>query len=89
LQKLFEIVEYLPFHFQKIFKQIVGETPKQYAIRIRIETAAHALIIRQDKKIDALKRKYRKINDHNLVEFCYALKYGLNAMIYMYSQSLI
>jgi AraC family transcriptional regulator len=39
------IANYSPFHFQKLFVEIVGETPKQYIQRIRLETAAHALVM--------------------------------------------
>jgi AraC family transcriptional regulator len=51
LQQLADIAQYSPFHFQKIFKQVVGESPKQYVIRIRLETAAHALIMHQHKTV--------------------------------------
>jgi len=32
-----------PFHFQRIFKNETGETPKEYLIRLRIEQALHKL----------------------------------------------
>lgn len=51
LQQLAGIAQYSPFHFQKIFKQVVGESPKQYVIRIRLETAAHALVMHQHKTV--------------------------------------
>ncbi|HQU83071.1 MAG TPA: helix-turn-helix domain-containing protein [Pyrinomonadaceae bacterium] len=51
LQQLAEIAQYSPFHFQKIFKQTVGESPKQYVIRMRLETAAHALIMHRHKTV--------------------------------------
>lgn len=51
LQQLADIAQYSPFHFQKIFKQVVGESPKQYVIRMRLETAAHALIMHQHKTV--------------------------------------
>lgn len=51
LQQLADIAQYSPFHFQKIFKQVVGESPKQYVIRMRLETAAHALIMHRHKTI--------------------------------------
>jgi AraC family transcriptional regulator len=43
LQKLSEIANYSPFHFQRIFTESVGETPKQYIIRLRLERIAHYL----------------------------------------------
>lgn len=51
LEALAELVNYSPFHFQKIFKQVVGESPKQYVIKMRLETAAHYLIIHRDRSI--------------------------------------
>lgn len=51
LQKLADIAQYSPFHFQKIFKQVVSESPKQYVIRMRLETAAHALVMYRHKTI--------------------------------------
>jgi len=40
-----------PFHFQRLFKQAVGETPKQYITRIRLELAAHNLVLRPEDTI--------------------------------------
>jgi AraC family transcriptional regulator len=51
LQQLADIAQYSPFHFQKIFKQVVGESPKQYVIRLRLETAAHALVMHRHKTV--------------------------------------
>lgn len=51
LEKLASIANYSPFHFQKIFKQVVGESPKQYIIRTRLESAAHFLDIHKTKSI--------------------------------------
>jgi|CXWL01.1.fsa_nt_gi AraC family transcriptional regulator len=51
LQHLAGIARYSPFHFQKIFKQVVGESPKQFVIRMRLETAAHALVMHQHKTV--------------------------------------
>lgn len=51
LEKLAGIANYSPFHFQKIFKQAVGETPKQYIIRARLESAEHFLNIHKTKSI--------------------------------------
>jgi AraC family transcriptional regulator len=51
LRQLAEIAGYSPFHFQKIFKQVTGESPKQYVIRARLETAAHALIMHAHRTI--------------------------------------
>jgi AraC family transcriptional regulator len=43
LKKMSEIANYSPFHFQRIFKHNVGESPKQYIIRLRLERIAHYL----------------------------------------------
>jgi AraC family transcriptional regulator len=51
LRQLAEIAGYSPFHFQKIFKRVTGESPKQYVIRARVETAAHALIMHTHRTI--------------------------------------
>jgi AraC family transcriptional regulator len=32
-----------PFHFQKLFTQFIGESPKQYVLRLRMEKVAHKL----------------------------------------------
>ncbi len=40
-----------PFHFQKVFKSIVGETPKQYIVRLRLEAAAHHIVLKPDTTI--------------------------------------
>ncbi|WP_137791266.1 helix-turn-helix domain-containing protein [Bacillus sp. E(2018)] len=44
LEKLAGISTYSPFHFQRIFKSVVGETPAAYVKRFRLENAAHRLI---------------------------------------------
>jgi AraC family transcriptional regulator len=43
LEKLAGIANYSPFHFQRLFLEVVGETPKQYIIRLRLERVAHYL----------------------------------------------
>jgi AraC family transcriptional regulator len=34
-----------PFHFQRLFSRIIGESPKKYVLRLRLERAAHHLKI--------------------------------------------
>jgi AraC family transcriptional regulator len=58
LAKLASIAHYSPFHFQKIFKEVVGESPKQYIIRNRLENACHALIIHRHRSITSLASEY-------------------------------
>jgi AraC family transcriptional regulator len=43
LEKLSSVANYSPFHFQRLFLAFVGETPKQYIIRLRLERIAHFL----------------------------------------------
>jgi len=45
LEVLAEVANYSPFHFQRLFSELVGETPKQYIIRLRLERSAHFLKI--------------------------------------------
>ncbi len=52
LSNLAKIANYSPFHFQKIFKQVTGESPKQFIIRMRLETAAHSLVIHYHKSVN-------------------------------------
>jgi AraC family transcriptional regulator len=40
LEKLASVASYSPFHFQRVFTNMVGESPKQYIIRLRLEKAA-------------------------------------------------
>jgi AraC family transcriptional regulator len=44
LEKLAQVSTYSPFHFQRLFKGIIGETPAGYVKRLRLENAAHLLI---------------------------------------------
>jgi AraC family transcriptional regulator len=52
LEKLAGLAFFSPFHFQKIFTQYVGESPKQYIIRLRLERIAHYLKLYPDLSID-------------------------------------
>ena len=40
------------YHFQRVFKELVGETPKRYVQRLRMEKAAYKLWITQQTVID-------------------------------------
>lgn len=44
LERLAKVSTYSPYHFQRLFKAIVGETPANYVKRLRLENAAHFLI---------------------------------------------
>jgi len=43
---------YSPFHFQRIFLNAVGETPKKYVERLRLEKAAYKLQITDEPILD-------------------------------------
>jgi AraC family transcriptional regulator len=45
LETLSAIACFSPFHFQKIFSLNVGESPKQYIMRLRMERIAHYLML--------------------------------------------
>jgi AraC family transcriptional regulator len=45
LETLADIANYSLFHFQKIFSEVLSESPKQYVIRLRLERAAHFIKI--------------------------------------------
>jgi len=51
LEKLSGIAFFSPFHFQKIFSLYVGESPKQYIMRLRLERIAHYLKLYSDLNI--------------------------------------
>jgi AraC family transcriptional regulator len=44
LEKLAGVSDYSPYHFQRLFKKTMGETPAGYVKRLRLENAAHMLI---------------------------------------------
>lgn len=54
LQTLAEVANYSPFHLQKIFKEIVGETPKQFVLKLRLESALHFLFIHPHRSIQEI-----------------------------------
>jgi AraC family transcriptional regulator len=57
LQRLSEIANYSPFHFQRVFTEAVGESPKQYVIRLRLERIAHYLKVFPGMSISDLAEK--------------------------------
>ena len=52
LEKLSELACFSPFHFQRIFSRYVGESPKQYIMRLRLERIAHYLKLYPDLSIN-------------------------------------
>lgn len=51
LHALALVANYSPFHLQKLFKQLTGESPKQYIIKIRLETALLLMVIHPYKSL--------------------------------------
>ena len=43
---------YSPFHFHRLFKKAVDETPRQYVGRLRLESAAYKLLITDESILD-------------------------------------
>jgi AraC family transcriptional regulator len=48
---LAEKAHFSPFHFQRIFKSVVGETPKQYIKRLKLEAAAQNIFLKPETSI--------------------------------------
>lgn len=51
LDTLSQVANYSPFHLQKVFKQVIGETPKQFTLKLRLQNALHLIIIHPNKSI--------------------------------------
>jgi AraC family transcriptional regulator len=43
LSTMAEVANFSPFHFHKLFTHYIGESPKQYVLRLRLEKIAHKL----------------------------------------------
>jgi AraC family transcriptional regulator len=54
LEKLAAVANFSPFHFHRIFRGLVGETPNSFVQRIRVEKAASQLIKNSGKSITAI-----------------------------------
>jgi AraC family transcriptional regulator len=54
LSSLASIANYSPFHFQRLFVEKTGESPKQYIIRLRLEKIAHYIKIFPNLSISEL-----------------------------------
>jgi AraC family transcriptional regulator len=51
LEDLASVACFSPFHFQRVFKAVMGESPKQYIKRLRLEEAARILTFQPELNI--------------------------------------
>lgn len=51
LEKLAGIASFSPFHFQRMFKAVVGETPHEFISRLRVERACTLLLYQKEMSI--------------------------------------
>ncbi|MCX6265963.1 MAG: AraC family transcriptional regulator [Bacteroidetes bacterium] len=63
LDELASLACFSPFHFQRVFKDIMGETPKQFIKRLRLEEAARIIAFNPREKIleVAIKTGYQSL----------------------------
>ena len=52
LSTLAALAGWSPFHLHRAFRALVGETPKQYTLRLRLERAAARLVASDDSVLD-------------------------------------
>jgi AraC family transcriptional regulator len=53
LERLARLAGLSPFHFLRQFRELTGETPKQYVLRLRMERAALRLLLLRSSVLDA------------------------------------
>ncbi|MBI5540210.1 MAG: AraC family transcriptional regulator [Bacteroidia bacterium] len=51
LEELASIACFSPFHFQRIFKEFIQETPKQFIKRLRLDESAHVIALYPEKSM--------------------------------------
>ena len=63
LDELAALAYFSPFHFQRVFKEVMGETPKQFIKRLRLEEAVRIFALNPKEKIldVALKTGYQSL----------------------------
>ena len=57
LEELAEVANFSKFHFNRIFQSIVGETPFQFILRIRLEKAASLILSNKKETITGIAYK--------------------------------
>ena len=66
-----------PFHLHRAFTRMVGETPKQYTLRLRLEGAAARLLASDDSIVDvALAAGFKS---HEVFTRAFRRHFGTNA----------
>lgn len=69
-----------PFHLHRAFRAMVGETPKQYTLRLRLERAAVRLVSSRDSVLDiALNAGF---NSHEVFTRAFGRHFGRTPMAY-------
>ncbi|MBN9381040.1 MAG: AraC family transcriptional regulator [Chitinophagaceae bacterium] len=81
LQTLAEQAHYSPYHFHRLFKQQVGEAPKQYLLRLRLERALKELIFYPQKSVYAIAMD-SGFNSQSAFARAFKNKYGIPAEQY-------
>ena len=54
LEELASVANFSKFHFNRIFQLIVGETPFQFLLRVRLEKAATLIITNKNESISEI-----------------------------------
>ena len=57
LEELAVVANFSKFHFNRIFQSIVGETPFQFILRVRLEKAAALILINKNESISEIAHK--------------------------------
>ena len=57
LEELATVANFSKFHFNRIFQSIVGETPFQFILRVRLEKAATSIITNKNESISEIAYK--------------------------------
>jgi AraC family transcriptional regulator len=81
LQTLADQAHYSAYHFHRLFKQQVGEAPKQYLLRLRLEKATKELIFFPDKSVYAIAID-AGFSSHPVFARAFRNKYGFTAEQY-------
>ncbi|HEY0610949.1 MAG TPA: AraC family transcriptional regulator [Chitinophaga sp.] len=81
LEVLAREAHYSPYHFHRLFKQQVGEAPKQYLLRLRLEKATKELLFYPQKSVYAIAMD-GGFSSQSVFARAFKAKYGLTAEQY-------